>query len=721
MKKIFNLFFMAAMIALAAACHGQQEEGGDDTPVGGGSSDCCFFPLNCQEGGYKAGENGVSINVSTLRPDNIVFNLVPGSAVKSYRLEVYPKAMIYNLLLNEGCLEAETAVCEDKIIQLISNSSATGQYVFTDADEDFSDKEFDLANSEYSSAQVLSDCDYFIMVLACYDAAGKNPASLSLAHVTTPALKIEGDPQIAVKCETGYRGFEVTYEPNEDCRYFYHWIWTTTEISEFIDLFGDRMMRDFCRSAVSQALDATNPDNLFVRRTFDVADEIIRENTVIVVPVDVNGTPTDELIRHDFVIPELPQGSFTPVARIKAGSRIAATLAYIDVEMENNCVSSFFRLYTSESAEILKGLSDEDKDAEAVSIAREGWGVANKRFSYDQETNTLTGSSYSTTESSVDLKPDTEYVIVYVAKNLFGELSELCFSEPFRTKALVRDNPDACISDVELTFTDVTRWGFKYNFKYDYSKTACYRFQLVYPYEEDDPTTPEDDDYIRPPHYINDADDREKWMEFFYDTFQDGPAGPVPITNMWEAEPSNYDGYSMSGYDSGITYVIAYCAEDINGVVGPVKFAQVTTTASVAGPNPIVTIENLQYNSQTGEVSGRFVANDNTKMIKYFTVSSSDELYGNCALHDLVNTSRRDYNTYLTLWESQLIQMGLSSNADSVPFSSHVSASSDTPVLFAAVGVGEDDGVDVYSPVVAKIWYKGEFKELSDFRTPPTE
>lgn len=718
MKKIFNLLFMAAMVALAAACHGQQEEGGDDTPVGGGSSDCCVFPLNCQEGGYKAGENGVSINVSTLRPDNIVFNLVPGSAVKSYRLEVYPKAMIYNLLLNEGCLEAETAVCEDKIIQLISNSSATGQYVFTASDDDFADKEFDWANSEYSGAQVLSDCDYFIMVLACYDAAGRNPASLSLAHVTTPALEIEGDPQIAVKCETGYRGFEVTYEPNEDCRYFYHWIWTTTEISEFIDLFGDRMMRDFCRSAVSQANDATNPDNLFVRRTFDVADEIIRENTVIVVPVDVNGTPVAGITRHDFVIPELPQGSFTPVARIKAGSRIAATLAYIDVEMENTCVSSFFRLYTSENAEILRGLSEEDRNAEAVSIAREGWGVANKRFAYDQETNTLTGSSYKTTESSVDLKPDTEYVIVYVAKNPFGELSELCFSEPFRTKALVRDNPDACISDVELTFTDVTRWGFKYNFKYDYSKTACYRFQLVYPYEEDNPNTSEDDDFIRPPHYINDADDREKWMEFFYDTFQDGPAGPVPITNMWEAEPSNYDGYSMSGYDSGITYVIAYCAEDVNGVVGPVKFAQVTTTATVAGPNPIVTIENLQYNAQTGEVSGRFVANDNTKMIKYFTVSSSDVLYGDCALHDLVNTSRRDYNTYLTLWESQLIQMGLSSNADSVPFSSRVSASSDTPVLFAAVGIGEDDGVDVYSPVAAKIWYKGEFKELSDFRTP---
>lgn len=721
MKKIFNLLFMAAAMTFAAACHGQQEEGGDDN-LNGGSSDCCVFPLNCQEGGYTAGANGVSVNVSTLRPDNIVFNLVPGSAVKSYRLEVYPKAMIYNLLLNEGCLEAETAVCEDKIIQLISNSSSTGQYVFTASDDDFADKEFDWANSEYSDAPVLSDCDYFIMVLACYDADGKNPASLSLAHVTTPAPALEGDPQIEIQCEAGYRGFEVTYVPNDDCKYFYHWIWTTSEIAEFIDLFGDRMMRDFCRTAVSAANDTSVPENLFIRRTFDVADDIVRENTVIVVPVDVNGTPTTEIIRHDFVLPELPESNITPVARMKVGSRVGATLAYVDVEMEKTCVSSFFRLYKAADANVLKNLSAEEKAAEAVSLANEGWGASNKRFSYDSENNELTGSSYSTTESCVDIAPDTEYVIVYVAKNPFGTLSELCFSEPFRTKPLVRDDPDACIADVELTFTDISRWGFTYNFRYSYATTACYRFQLVYPYNEDDPDTEEDDDYIRPPHYINDADNREKWMTFFYDTYQDGPAGPVPITNMWEAEPSNYDGYAMFGYDSGVTYVIAYCAEDINGVVGPVKFVEVTTTAPDPGPNPVISLQDLAYDSKTGKVSGRFVANDDTKMIKYFTVTSNDaSLYSSCALYDLVNSSRRDYTTYINLWESQLVQLGLSSTAESVPFTQNVDASSSNPVLIAAVAIGEDDGVDVYSPVIAKIWYQGEFKELSDFRTPPTE
>lgn len=718
MKRIFSLMLLAAVSLLAASCHGESGEEGTLPP--GNESGYYEFPLNVQEGGFKAAGNGVSIELTSLEPDNIVFDLVPGSAVKSYRVEVYPKVMIYNLLLNEGCLEAETAVCEDKIIQLIRNSTSAGSHVFSaSSSDDFAQKEFDWANSEYSSGPILSDCEYFIMVLACYDTEGANPASLCIAHVTTPEVELAGDPQIDVEVETGFRGFIVRYAPNEDCKYFYHWIWSTEEIAEFIDIFGEKMMRDFCRSTVSQPNDVSVPENLFLMRTFDLTDDLIRENTVIAVPVDKNGTPSQEIVRHDFVLPEVPEGEYTPVARIKAGSRIGATLAYIDVEMEKSCVSSFFRLYTAEKAELIRNLSAEEKSAEAVSIANEGWGVANKRFSYNQETGELTGSSFKATESQVELQPDTEYVILYVAKNQFGELSELCFSEPFRTKALVRDNPDACLADVNLTFSDISRWGFKFNFTYDYETTVCYRFQLVYPYDEDDPTTDEDDDFIRPPHYINDADDREKWMEFFYDTYQDGPAGPVPVVNMWEAEPSDRDSYSMFGYESGVTYVYAVCAEDINGVAGPVKFVEVTTTAPNPGPNPTVDIQSLSFDSKSNQISGRFVVNEDAKLLKYFSVTSADaSLYSACALHDLVNSSRRDYDTYMTLWESQLIQLGLSSNAEAVPFSASASPASSTPVLVAAVAIGEEDGVDVYSPVAAKIWYNGEFKELSDFRSP---
>ena len=725
MKRILMTLLAAVSAVMFISCEGDGGENGGGTtpPTTGGSGDGFYeFPLNVQDDGFEAGDNGVSINVSDVKENNILFNLVPGSAVKSYRVEVYPKAMLYNLLLNEGCVDGTLADCEDKIIQLIKNASSAGAAVFNSTYNDFAAKEFDWVNADFTSAVIVPDCEYFIMVLGCYDPDGVNPASLSIAHVTTPAKELVGTPEIVIEAETGYRAFIVRYHPNEDCKFFYHWIWSTEEMSEYIDLFGDKMMRDFCRTAVSSAYDATLEENLAVKRTFDTADDIIRENTAIAVAVDANGTPSPEIMRYDFSLKEIPEGDFTPVAEVKAGSRIGATLAHFDIEMEKNCMSCFFRIYTAENADLIRTLSADEKYSEAVSIANEGWGVANPRFSFDSDLGTLTGDAYKTTESQVELTPDTEYVVLYVAKNHFGELSELCFSEPFSTKELVRDRPEDCVADVNLTFTDVSRWGFKYNFSYDYETTACYRFQLVYPYDEDDPNTDEDDDYIRPPHYINDVNDREKWMTFFYDTYQEGPAGFVPIVNMWEAEKSNYDGYSMYGYDSGIKYVVAYCAEDINGVVGPVKFAEVTTTAPNPGPNPVVSIEGITYDEASGKISGRFVSNEDAKMMKYFSVTSADaSLFSDCALNDLVNTSRRDYDAYMTLWENRLMELGLSTNAESVAFTEDVDKNSTAPVLFAAIAIGEDDGVDVYSQVVAKIWHKGEFKDLSDYRTPPTE
>lgn len=698
-----------AMIAVALlSCDEKNRTEGN----GRQESDCYEFPLNVGQDGFEAGANGVTINVSDVMEDNVVFNLVPGAAVKSYRVDVYPKAMLYNLLLNEGCVDASRELCEDKIIQLLSNSSTSGTTVFNSSFDDYAAKEFDWVNTEYSNAYMLPDCDYFILAVAFYDNAGENPASLSIAAVSTESKEIKGNPQIAIEAEVGYRAFIVKYHPNEDCKYFSHWIWATDEMAEYIDLFGDRMMRDFCRSAVTAPYDASLEENLIVKRTFDLSGDINRDNTAIAVALDANGTPSDEIMRYDFSLMDIPEGDFTPVARISAGERIGATLAYLDVEMEKSCMSCFYRLYTAEQAEIIRNASDEEKSAEAINIASEGWGVANHKFSFNSELGTLTGDACSTSdEHQVELDPDTEYVILYVAKNNFAELSELCFSESFRTKPLVRDNPDACIGDVTLELTDVSRWGFKYNFSYDYETTACFRFQLVWPYDESAA--------IIPPHYMNDKDDHAKWVTFFYDTYQESPAlGKVPIANMWETEKSNFESLHMYGYESGVDYVIAYCAEDINGVVGPVKFAYVSTTAPNPGPNPSVTIEDLNYDDENG-ISGRFVANEDTKMIKYFSVTSSDAtLFSACALNDLVNTSRRDYNAYMALWESQLMQLGLSTSAESVSFSVNVAEQSEVPVLVAAVAIGEDNGEDVYSAIACKIYHKGEFKDLSDYRTP---
>ena len=708
MKRLLQIFLLVSAAAFVAACNNKNFE--DDKKAESGYYE---FPLTVQEDGFEAGDNGVTINVSEVEEKNIVFNLVPGASIKSYRLDVYPKAMLYNLLLNEGCLMTPQETCEDKIIQLLTNSTGSAGYIFSSKDDGFAvGKEFDWMNSQYSQAQIVPDCEYYILVLGCYDEAGENPASLSIASIITPMKELVGDPQIAIEAEVGYRAFIVRYHPNEDCKQFYHWIWSTEEIGQYIDLFGEKMMRDFCRSAVFSAYDADLEENLSVKRSFDLADGLIRENTAVAVAVDANGTPSAEIVRNDFELLSIPEGDFTPRANIMAGSRICATLAYFDVEMEKSCMSCFYRLYESAAAEALKNADEDTRKAEAISIANEGWGVANNRFSFNSETNTLTGDYFKTSdEVQVELKPDTEYVVLYVGKNNFGQLSELCFSQPFRTKKLVRNRPEDCMAEVELKLTDVSRWGFTYNFTYDYATTACYRFQIVAPYDKDAPVTP--------PDYITDLGNREKWMTFFYDTYQEGPAGLVPLVNMWQAEKSGFDGYSMYGYESGITYVVAYCAEDINGVVGPVKFATATTTEAIPGPNPIVEFEMIEYDDANHQVIANLKTNQDAKMVKYFGVSASDgELYSSCALYELVNGTRRGYEEYLTLWESQLIQLGLDSNAESVTVGVDAAKNSEQPVLVAAVSIGEDNGEDVYSPVICKIYHKGQFKDLSDFRTP---
>ena len=719
MKKIIYSIILIASAFLLASC----DKGNNKEPDGGGSGDYYEFALNIQKGSFKAGANGVSLNVTALQEKNIIFEAKPGAAVKSYRLDVYPKALLYNFLLEEGCYEASAADCEDKIIELLmSSTTGASKTVFNTSTDDFAAKEFDWANTTITEAVLVPDCDYYIMVLGCYDEEGTNPASLSLCEVTTKSKPLAGDPRINIETIEGHTAFIVKYHPNEDCKYFYHWIWSTEEIGEYIDLFGDRMMRDFCRT-YSLCYDASQEENLAIKRTFATASDVMPENTAVAVAVDENLTPSTVLMRKDFKLLQKPEGDFTPKATVKVGARLGATMTYIDVWMDKTCESCFYRVYTKSEAEALKNASAEEQTAECYSLASEGWGVSNINFAYDPDLQVLTGKEFSTSgEVKFELEPETEYVIVSVAENRFGELSSLGFSEPFITKALIRDNPDVCVGDVELTFTEVSRWGVRYNFRYDYSKSMCYRFQIVWPFQPDDPSTDEDDVFIRPPHLSDgqlDFDNREAWLYYLIDAYVEGPAGKRPVANLWLSEPSGFDTLADFGYEAGTEYVVAYCAEDVNGVVGPVHFASFTTTKPNPGPNPTVTIEDYAYDSVTGTISARVKANDDAKSISYFIIGPNDgTVYNECGLPYLAATQRNTYEAYMTMWKSQLIQNGLSTSAESAVVTSYAEATSENPVLIAAVAIGEKNQEDVYSAVAAKIFYKGEFKDLSDFRTP---
>ena len=190
MKRLFGFILIAGTLLWNTSCD-----------PGEGDTDCYEFALGVQKGSYKAGKNGVTVNVDSVETDNIVFELVPGESVKSYRMEVYPKALLYNELLNRGLVEAPLADCEDAVADLLASAtSGTSVNLFNASEvDDFAAKEFDWANSTYNTATILSDCDYMIMVLPFYDEEGQVPAPVCICEVTTDKATPEGTPYIGVE------------------------------------------------------------------------------------------------------------------------------------------------------------------------------------------------------------------------------------------------------------------------------------------------------------------------------------------------------------------------------------------------------------------------------------------------------------------------------------------------------------------------------------------
>ena len=84
MKKIFKWLLISAAVAVSISCEGNKI-GGDEQEEEPEVSEFYEFPLSIEEDGFQAGTNGVSVAVSSVKENNIVFNLIPGSAIKSYR------------------------------------------------------------------------------------------------------------------------------------------------------------------------------------------------------------------------------------------------------------------------------------------------------------------------------------------------------------------------------------------------------------------------------------------------------------------------------------------------------------------------------------------------------------------------------------------------------------------------------------------------------------
>ncbi len=728
MKNLYlTLMLAVGMIFCMASCdEGKGPEGGTAgkyVDYSGGRINLVLPDAKTVE----ADADGVSIAIKSVDASNVVFECRPGANVGSYWVDVIPLSLLYNTLINEGKVDASRIEVEDIISTLLTSSASSNGVVFSENNlEDFYSHTFDWMNSTYSNGSILTDCDYVICVAPCFDEEGLETANVNLCWFKTPARELVGDPDVRIDVDIKYRSFTAVHDPNDDCKYICYWSYITEEIDAYVDIVGDRMLRDFVRTA-SAVYDVANVADMSYGVDFgqDASSEI--SQTSLAVALDVNGTPAEYVARRDFSlkqIPDSPEAVYTVTPY-----RSAASIFWYKVDFEPTCSYCCLRWMPESEADVIRSYSEDQKAAyvrELVSSTG-GWGVSNPKFSFDAAANVPTGDAASVIEQQiVAYHPAEKYVILSAGVNYYGEPTGLQFSEPIVMKQRVTDRPADCLAKNEdfcLTLDNASRTGFRYNVEFkNPDNIALVYFQYVSPVEIDEELQKENP-YMFPPEDTYNAT-RQEWMTYFFESYREAPDGTRSLdVNVWSAEPEDdldtpqFKRLTHFGYEPGTEYIVAYCAEDFNGVISDVRFATVTTQAAVPGPDPKAEIS---ADLVDGEWLFTFSANDDTGTMLYMTSSYGDANYDLLGLSYILNDPYEDYPTYASLhdvWDEKIMNLGLSTKSLTT-YATEQTRTDKSVILALCLPVGADaEGKPVYGDLKHLLIVDGQIKKLEDYRT----
>lgn len=680
-------------------------------------------PLRYTESKYIGAAEGVTIEVDTPMSDNIKFVCKPGADINSYRVQVYPVGSLYNTLINAMHEAKKEQFSVDETMDLmagfIQNTEGTSSSILankaTQGDE-FASYEYNYMDSQLHVFQIQPNNDYLIVVQACFDTEGKKLADLCICHTKSAKKDLVGMPEINMNVQTSYTGYRVTHVPNDDCKTFYFLSAETSEIQTYIDAYGTDMYRQLlCH--YGDAVSRDDQDNLAFERQNMKAEGLY---TTTALALDANGTSSNKVARQDFTLPKLPENTEIPECLAYPIDKCGASIAYFNTKLEKNCLYMVFNVYPKATAE---GYMNSDAATQyqlkRTLYDKDGWVVTNKNFVYDKVTDQLTGSDYSERERLLDIDQDTEYAIVYFGVNYFGEFSDLKIGESFKTKKLVRDQPSASKSDIQINMTGTSRTSVSMEFVYSEENTALFYFQN---YDYDFTNIP---DTWRFPD-VKDASDAARhdptkgWLHWLIDIRLDPLQSRWP--NVWWAETTGpaiiNEPLDIFGYLPTTRYEFCYIGEDWNGVLGPVKFFTATTQTPVGGPNPHVTLSANKVAGNTNQYLIDVNANDHTASVLYLAYSIKDA--DPAAALALANLQRKDpnlsYDDYIQAWEKYTIQQGLPSNELST--SLDVTMNGDFMAAMA-LAIGEKDGNPVYSKLATLIFSEGKIVSLEEYLGVP--
>lgn len=581
------------------------------------------IPMKIYDREVVASEDGVSVEVSELTETNFKFICRPGENVASYRVDVYPLAILYNYMLEEGGMGASEQKVEEIIISHLFNATGSGGFSIDESvlGEDYFEMEYDWVNTSYAQQKIVPGCQYIIAVGACYDdsASEASLTDLKLVYVETPKKTLVGNPWVDIAVRTTYVGAEIRQTPNADAAGVYYYCTDGAAIDAYEDAFGGRLLRDFIRHGYipNDPVDASNTEAL----TYQIGPwSNVDPNhvfTAIAFACDANLTPSDSYARQDFSLLEKPEDREEAALEYGVGEIVGASYLELAVTLGKECRNGYHILLKMDEAsyegnylaarDYING--DESlRIALRDKVAKEGYAIHNNNFSFDKDKQEPDGSEFKTVWAEYAyVSPDTEYVVAYCGQNAFNEYTEIYFSEPFRSKPRVTDRPQDCKANASLTFTDITPSGARFVVKYDPDNTANVWFINIGMNDE------------LPPYNVPErTDSRETWVNWFF-----GMGDHSIYMNQWWRVPSGEESFAYTGFDPRSTFRYAYIAEDLDGVVSEVMFAEYTTGGMEPGPDPTVEIVPT-YNPEDGTWSVMFNSIKDVATFKYL-VQCDDE------------------------------------------------------------------------------------------------
>lgn len=643
----------------------------------------------------EGGMDGVTIEITSKETNNFKFQVRPGANVQSYRLDVYPLCRLYNSLYENARqsgvdlskqLSQETV--ESMIRGFIFDASGAGAYTFSVNNmEDYMNHEFDWMNTPYSQAKVVPDCEYVIAAVGCFDSEGSDQGDLTLCYVRTPFKDPIGSPAVGIDVVTSYTAAQVTYIPNDDCKYFYQWVSNEEDLKPYIDAYGDKMYIDFMRNAVYDPTSREDLESQSYYLNFGLTASSDVALMATAVGLDKNFTPSPEFQSKVFNLMERPAESEDAYSKITVDTdHIAAGLFWLDVELGKNCSAAVMKVMSPEEAENIKNYDEAAAAEYAQFLYQDGWGFGNSNYLYNRETDELLGSSIEISEPWVTCEPDTEYVIVWTAMNQYKELSPLQFTEVIRTKPITKDQPEKSSENVELTLTHTGVQQVHIEFTYDFEKTSKIHFQYIEGFGGGEG--------MNIP--VQGTSSREDFLDFLYADGEIEMGGYS--ANHWYTEPTGRDRWTDI-LDPNTTYTIAYVAEDWNGYLGEVKFASTKTEALQGGDNPQASI--------VGDV-----ANDGTPYFQFTMGEDAMQLYylasNDPALNfkDLGNKNKLRYKDVLPAWENFCMEYSLKTYG----LQTEIAAKHGDIALCIPVGGSAD--APVFGDLEHLIYADGEFRDL---------